>query len=107
MIYIHKDSKLELEYGKGSLYHKGRLLFRGDGYIAIKMFIDKSENHPEVIEKFRPQLNSREEVRWKKRDEELRQKKKLEEPPSEPPKKEKVIRRPKNNKINNMFKTVR
>ena len=104
MRYQYKDLILELWNSKASLYQKGKLLFRGDGYIAIKMFIDKSENNEEVIKRFKPQLDSREEVRWKKRDEILRDKEKTEEMKfvPEPPKKEKP-KRPKRNTIDKMF----
>ena len=104
MRYQYKDLILELWNSKASLYQKGKLLFRGDGYIAIKMFIDKSENNEEVIKRFKPQLDSREEVRWKKRDEILRDKEKTKEMKfvPEPPKKEKP-KRPKRNTIDKMF----
>ena len=105
MRYQHKDLILELWNSKASLYQKGKLVFRGDGYIAIKMFIEKSENNPEVIKRFRPQLDSREEVKWKKRDEMLRDKEKTKEMTFVPetPKKEKVIRKPKRNTIDKMW----
>ena len=40
MNYEHKPTNtvLELWNSKGSLFQNGKLLFRGDGYIAIKMF---------------------------------------------------------------------
>ena len=108
MRYQYKDLILELWNSKASLYQKGKLVFRGDGYIAIKMFIDKSENNPEVIKRFRPQLDSREEVKWKKRDEMLRDKEKAKQMEFVPetPKKEKP-KKTRNNKIDSMFKTVR
>ena len=74
MRYQHKDLILELWNSKGTLYKNGKIVFRGDGYISIKMFITESDNHPEVIKRFRPQLDSREEVKWKKRDEMMRDK---------------------------------
>ena len=78
MQYEHKDSgtRLELWNSKGSLYKDEKLLFRGDGYIAIKMFIDKTGNAPEVTKLFKSQLSMREEVKWKKRDEEMKAKEK-------------------------------
>ena len=107
----HKESACEIELwnGKGSLYQNGRLLFRGDGYIAIKMFVDKTNNAPEVIERFKSQLTMREEVKWKKRDEQVKAKEKAKadkmKDELENSKKEKVIRRPKtkNSKIDSMF----
>ena len=105
MRYQHKDLILELWNSKASLYQKGKLVFRGDGYIAIKMFIDKSGNNEEVIKKFKPQLDSREEVRWKKRDEILRDKEKTKEMTfvPEPPKKEKP-KRTRTNKMDKLFR---
>ena len=111
MNYEHKPSKttLELWNSKGSLFQNGKLLFRGDGYIAIKMFVDKTGNAPEVVERFKSQLTMREEVKWKKRDDEVKAKEKAKadkmKDELENSKKEKVIRRPKtkNNKIDSMF----
>jgi len=111
MNYEHKPSKttLELWNSKGSLFQNGKLLFRGDGYIAIKMFVDKTNNAPEVIERFKSQLTMREEVKWKKRDDEVKAKEKAKadkmKDELENSKKEKVIRRPKtkNSKIDSMF----
>ena len=110
MNYEHKDSKtvLELWNSKASLYQNGRLLFRGDGYIAIKMFIEKSGHAPEVMKIFKNQLDMREEVKWKKKDEEMKAKEKakadrMKEEMENSSKKEKVIRRPKRNTIDKMF----
>ena len=45
--------------------------------LSIKMFITVNQIiNPEVIKRFRPQLDSREEVKWKKRDEMMRDKEK-------------------------------
>ena len=78
MNYEHKPTNtiLELWNSKGSLFQNGKLVFRGDGYIAIKMFIGKTGNAPEVKKLFKSQLNMREEVKWKKRDEEMKAKEK-------------------------------
>ena len=111
MNYEHKPSKtvLELWNSKGSLFQNGKLLFRGDGYIAIKMFVDKTGNAPEVIERFKSQLTMREEVKWKKRDEEVKAKEKARadkmKDELENSKKEKEVKRPKtkNSKIDSMF----
>ena len=104
MRYQHKDLILELWNSKGTLYKNGKIVFRGDGYISIKMFITESDNNPAVIKRFRPQLDSREEVKWKKRDEMMRDKQKAKEMEfiPEPPKKEKP-KRPKRNTIDKMF----
>ena len=52
MIYKHKNIVLEKDTSKGKLYINGKLRFMGDGYVAIKMFIDASNNHPEVLKMF-------------------------------------------------------
>ena len=111
MNYEHKPSKtiLELWNSKGSLFQNGKLLFRGDGYIAIKMFVYETGNAPEVVERFKSQLTMREEVKWKRRDDEVKAKEKARadkmKDELENTKKEKVIRRPKtkNSKIDSMF----
>ena len=111
MNYEHKPTNtvLELWNSKGSLFQNGKLLFRGDGYIAIKMFVHETGNAPEVVERFRSQLSMREEVKWKKRDEDLkaREKAKADEMKHEleNSKKEKTTKKPKTkgNKIDTMF----
>ena len=65
--YDYKNHVLELKGSKGTLYTDDKLLFRGDGYIAIKMFIDKSERDPNVVKIFRAQLDMREDCKYKKR----------------------------------------
>ena len=96
--YVYENLKLEQKEGKGTLFVNGRLVFKGDGYVALNMFIDKSGNAPEVRNKFKNQLTMREQVKWKSKTE---QPKKPEIIPEEP-KKEKVIRRPK--RIDKLFK---
>jgi len=112
MNYEHKPTNtvLELWNSKGSLFQNGKLLFRGDGYIAIKMFVHETGNAPEVVERFKNQLYMREEVKWKKRDEEVKAKEqakadKMKDELEKSTKKEKVIRRPKikGSKIDTMF----
>ena len=36
----------------------------GDGYVAIKMFIQHSNNHPEVLKMFQKQLEQREKPKF-------------------------------------------
>ena len=60
--------KTELDMTRSSraiLYDNGKLVFKGDGYIAIKMFIQLSGNNKAVIKKFKAQLDQREQPRWK------------------------------------------
>ncbi len=101
--YVYENLKLEQIYGKGSLFVNGRLVFKGDGYIAIKMFIHESGNAPEVIDKFKAQLNMREQLKWNKQQENNKNKEKMKPPEPPPPKKEKVLRRERR-KIDKLFK---
>ena len=49
---------------KGKLYVNGWLRFMGDHYVAIQMLLRFSENHPDVREKFKTQLERREKPRF-------------------------------------------
>ena len=40
---------------RAKLYKNKQLVFIGDGYIALKMFLKDSEYHPEVMKKFKNQ----------------------------------------------------
>ena len=73
--YDYKNHALELKGSKGTVYSDNKLLFRGDGYIAIKMFIEKSNNDPNVIKIFKSQLDMREDCKYKLQDEILKRKK--------------------------------
>ena len=64
MWYEHQEYKLELLYGKAKFYDKGQLMFKGDGYTGLQMFIRASNNNPEVMEKFKSQLRMREKPRF-------------------------------------------
>ena len=75
MIYKHKNIVLEKDTSKGKLYINGNLRFMGDGYVAIKMFIDKSERDPNVVKIFRAQLDMREDCKYKLQDEVMKRKK--------------------------------
>ena len=73
--YDYKNHALELKGSRGTVYSDNRLLFRGDGYIAIKMFIDKSNNDPNVVKIFKSQLDMREDCKYKLQDEIMKRKK--------------------------------
>ena len=73
--YDYKNHALELKGSKGTVYSDNKLLFRGDGYIAIKMFIDKSNHDPNVVKLFKSQLDMREDCRYKLQDEIIKRKK--------------------------------
>ena len=80
MIYKHKNIVLEKDTSKGKLYINGKLRFMGDGYVAIKMIIYASNNHPEVLKMFQKQLEKRDKPKY------TRCEKKAQEEPLEPPK---------------------
>ena len=73
--YDYKNHALELKGSRGTVYTDDKLLFRGDGYIAIKMFIDKSNHDPNVVKIFKSQLDMREDCKYKLQDEILKRKK--------------------------------
>ena len=73
--YDYKNHALELKGSKGTVYSDNKLLFRGDGYIAIKMFIDKSNHDPNVVKIFKSQLDMREDCKYKLQDEIMKRKK--------------------------------
>ena len=65
MVYTHNKFALETrDKGKASFYESGWLKFRGDGYVAMKMFI-RACNDPTVTNKFKAQLEMREQLKWK------------------------------------------
>ena len=73
--YDYKNHALELKGSSGTVYTDDKLLFRGDGYIAIKMFIDKSNHDPNVVKIFKSQLDMREDCKYKLQDEVMKRKK--------------------------------
>ena len=86
MIYKHENNILDCNGRRAKLYVNGRLRFMGDHYIAIKFFIKHSEDHPDVLEMFKKQLEQREKPKFvqserEKRAEEYRNRP-IEEPQS-------------------------
>ena len=68
MIYQHKNSILDINGSKGYFYIDNNLRFVGDGYKAILMFIQSSNNNKNVIKQFKNQLNQREVCKLSKRN---------------------------------------
>lgn len=64
MIYRFKDKVIEWD-GKAKVYSGGWLVFKGCGFIGILTFIKLCDHHPDVVEKFKPQLEQREKTRFK------------------------------------------
>ena len=71
MIYKFENLELDLSQGRGTLYVDNKLMFRGDGYVAIKQMIAVSDNNNKVINFFHAQLSQREACRFQKNDEKL------------------------------------
>ena len=65
--YIHDNLFLDMDNSsRAHLYKDGKLIFLGNGYVAIKMFIRESDNNPDVIARFSQQLELREKPRFEK-----------------------------------------
>ena len=73
----YKNCTIELDNSKGRVYRDGKLMFKGDGYIAIKFMLQWTNNAKEVQEKFQAQLSMREKCRWQKDDEKSRAEKRM------------------------------
>jgi hypothetical protein len=65
MVFEHENFILDLDNAvKAKLYFKGSLAFVGDGYKAIKILLN-STNNPEPVElKFKSQLTLREKPKF-------------------------------------------
>ena len=106
----YKNCTIELDNSKGRVYRDGKLMFKGDGYIAIKFMLQWTNNAKEVQERFKYQLSQREQCKWSKRDEEQKYEKRMKEEAERA--KESFVQTPKikkskTNKIDKMFKMTR
>ena len=77
MLYRHKNVILELTDSKGTLFVDNKLVFKGFGYSAIKMYIAYCENDPEASRPFKRQLETREACRFDAQDRMKRENEKL------------------------------
>ena len=88
MIHEFKQFTYVHEQGKSKLYKGNHLIFKGNSWSGILMFLQQTDNAPEVRQMFKAQLEQREQVKNK-------QEKQTPTPPViEEPIKEKVIKRP-------------
>ena len=106
----YQNCTIELDNSKGKVYRDGKLMFKGDGYIAIKFMLQWTNNAKEVQERFKYQLSQREQCKWSKRDEEQKYEKRMKEEAEKA--KESFVQTPKTkksktNKIDKMFKMTR
>ena len=67
MIYEHKEFKLEIKKYTGKFYYLDRLIFQGNAFKAMKMFINYCDNE-NVNHKFKPQLAMREKCTFKQEE---------------------------------------
>ena len=93
MIYKHENFTFIYDGRKGSKLYKDRhLIFVGNSWSGILLFLSETKNAPEVREMFKAQLNHRENPKRreerKSKYEEIK-KPKVEEPKPEPVKKPK------------------
>lgn len=88
--YVYKDYVFVNDNNKGVLYKAGKLLFMGNSWSAIQLFLSSTESAPEVVNMFRAQLEQREVIKLRA------EAKKPKEPPTPIQEEEKkpVIRRP-------------
>ena len=63
-----KNCTIILSDGRGRVYQDGKLMFMGDGYIAIKHLLLYTNNAEEVKTHFQAQLSTREKCRWDKKE---------------------------------------
>ena len=79
MTFRHKNCAIIMDDGKGCVYKNGQLMFKGDGYIAIKFLLSYTDDAEEVKEYFGAQLSQRERCRWQKNDEKEQLERKMKE----------------------------
>lgn len=92
MKYTHKDFTFVTQNSRSSLYRSGKLLFIGNSWTGLNLFIQYSNNAPEVKEMFKAQLEQREVIKLRAEQ----KKSKVPDTPikEEPKTKKPVIRRP-------------
>ena len=68
-VFRYENCAIELDDGTGKVYRDGKLMFKGDGYVAIKFMLNFTNNAEKVRQQFNAQLSQREKCRWQKNDE--------------------------------------
>ena len=79
MTFKYKNCAIIMDDGEGCVYKNGQLMFKGDGYIAIKFLLSYTDNAEEVRNHFNAQLSQRERCRWQKNDEKEQIERKMKE----------------------------
>tara|TARA_B100000902_G_C26958281_1_gene739227 strand:+ start:215 stop:511 length:297 start_codon:yes stop_codon:yes gene_type:complete len=90
LIYEYKDFVYVHDYGKARLYKGKQLIFKGNAWSGILMFLNHTDNAPEVRQMFRSQLEQREQPKRKEVKEPKHEV--LEQPKQEKPKPTKTRR---------------
>jgi hypothetical protein len=65
LVYEYKNFVYIHDYGKARLYKGNQLLFKGNAWSGILMFLSHTDNAPEVRQMFKAQLEQREEKKYK------------------------------------------
>ena len=73
VIYRHENSILDTNDRRAKFYVNGQLRFMGDSYVAMKWFIQHSDNHPNVLKMFEKQLEQREKPKFTQSERERKQ----------------------------------
>jgi len=64
MLYKYKNNNLLVDGSIGKVYRDQALLFKGNSYVAIKLFIKNSDNNENVLKMFEKQLTMREQCKF-------------------------------------------
>ena len=103
----YQNCTIEVDNSQGKVYRDGKLMFKGDGYIAIKFMLQWTNNAKEVQEKFQAQLSMREKCRWQKDDEKSKTEKRMKEEADIAKKsfeKKSKIKKTRTNKVDKLFR---
>lgn len=65
MVYEYKEFVYIHDYGKARLYKGNHLLFKGNAWSGILMFLNHTDDAPEVRQMFKAQLEQREKPKIK------------------------------------------
>lgn len=79
MTFKHKNCTIVIDDSIGKVYRDGSLMFKGDGYIAIKTMLQFTDNAEEVKNHFNAQLSMREKSRFQVNDDKAKATKRMKE----------------------------
>ena len=95
MVYYYDDFVYVHDHGKARLYKANQLLFKGNAWSGILMFLSQTDNAPEVRKMFKAQLEQREKPKEEKKTKAMKSEvnempPKVEKPKPTPTKKKKT-----------------